>query len=73
MAADRITHALRYVTESFGTTRDEFRRDNQPQADMLLDGLLSRGYLNSNKASGIMAVNERGHRKLADEEITDEN
>lgn len=70
---DRINQGIRYLAEQFSCDNDEFRRDNQPQGGMLLDGLLSRGFARVAKAGGeerIIAT-EAGRKRLKASEVDD--
>lgn len=59
---DRITDALRYLAAEVSCSRDEFRRDHQPHGAMLLDGLLTSGYVLTR--GDRIALSEAGRRKV---------
>lgn len=59
---DKITQGVRYLAAEFSATRQEFRADNQPDGDALLDGLLSHGY--AVETAGRYAVSRAGLRML---------
>lgn len=60
-----MTDGLQYLAGQFSATPDEFKRANQPGGDMLLMGLVSKGY--ANERGGRVAVSDAGRRKLAEE------
>lgn len=64
--SDRIAQGLRYLTEEFGATADEFRRDNHPGGDMLLTGLINQGYA-KNGQGGLIVATDSGRRRLVAE------
>ncbi len=66
---DRINEGIRYLAEQFSCDKDEFRRDNQPQGEMLLDGLLSKGFARVGREERIVAT-EAGRRRLKDSEVS---
>ena len=41
----RLDAGVEYLAREMSASVDEFRRDNAPAGDMLLQGLLSRGYV----------------------------
>lgn len=59
---DRIADGARYLATEFSATRQEFARDNQPDGDELLDGLLSHGY--AFEQGGRVAVSRAGMAML---------
>lgn len=61
---DRLTEGLKYVATELSCTADEFRRANQPAGDMLLDALLSTGYVRVERER--IGVTAMGLRRLAD-------
>lgn len=61
---DRIVSGTRYLASEFSATRAEFRTDNQPDGDELLDGLLSHGY--AIEHNGRVAASRVGLRMLDD-------
>jgi len=63
---DRIAQGTRYLAAEFSATRHEFGRDNQPDGDELLDGLVSHGY--AVETGGRYAVSRVGLRMLEDRE-----
>lgn len=63
---DRIVTGTRYLASEFSATREEFRTDNQPDGDELLDGLLSHGY--AIERDGRIAASRVGLRMLEDRE-----
>lgn len=65
---DRINQGIRYLAEQFSCDKDEFRRDNQPQGSMLLDGLLSKGFARVAKEERIVAT-QAGRNRLKDSEV----
>ena len=64
---DRIASGIEYLAREFSATRDEFRRDNRPDGDELLDGLLSHGY--AVETGGRFAASRIGLRRLQDVEV----
>lgn len=66
----RITDGLRHLAAKFSAERHEFARDMQPGGEMLLEGLVSKGY--ALHKGGRYALSEAGRRWLADVEPTDE-
>jgi len=59
---DRLSAGTRYLAAEFSVTRQEFRTDNQPDGDELLDGLVSHGYAFEDR--GRFAVSRAGLRRL---------
>ena len=64
---DRIAEGIRYLATEFSATPDEFRRDNGPGAEMLMDALLSHGY--AVQTGGRLAASRVGLRRLEDVEV----
>lgn len=64
MEIDRVSEALAYLKREFSVDADEFRRDNAPGGEMLMMGVLSKGY--ANEKGGRYAVSEAGRRLLAE-------
>lgn len=58
----RITAGLEYLAGQFSASRHEFARDNQPQGDMLADGLVSLGY--ALETDRRLAISRMGNRVL---------
>lgn len=67
---DRIAEGIRYLAGEFSATADEFRRDNAPGGEMLLEALLSHGY--AIETRGRFAASRVGLRRLADVEPVEE-
>lgn len=67
---DRLNQGIHYLVSQFSCDKDEFRRDNQPQSEMLLDGLLSNGFARVAMEERIVAT-EAGRRRLKDSEVDD--
>lgn len=72
---NRITDGLRYMARELSASRDEFRRDHQPDGAALLEGMVSHGYL----ARGTTAetwdrygLTPAGRRRLAAAEAPDD-
>ncbi len=63
---DRIADGVRYLASEFSATRDEFRSDNRPDGDELLDGLLSHGY--AVETDSRFAASRAGLHRLRDVE-----
>ena len=63
---DRLSEGTRYLATEFSATRQEFRIDNQPDGDELLDGLISHGYAFEDR--GRFAPSRAGLRMLEDRE-----
>lgn len=59
---DRLSEGTRYLAAEFSATRHEFARDNQPDGDELLDGLMSHGY--AVETNGRYAASRVGLRRL---------
>ena len=59
---DRIHEGLQWLAGEFSATPDEFRKEHHPGGDMLLAGLLSRGFANAKHDR--VAVSEQGRRRL---------
>lgn len=64
---DRQAEGLRYLSSEFSADADEFRRDNAPGGEMLLMGLVSKGY--AVEKGGRYAVSDAGRRRLAAVEV----
>lgn len=62
--ADRLHDGLRHVAEAMSVTRDEFRASQCDGADMLLDGLVSHGYVR--ERGGRFAVTDAGRLALGE-------
>lgn len=61
--------ALQYLSGEFSVTRAEWRQHHKGR-DMLLDGLVSKGY--AIERSGRFAVSQAGRRMLEDLEVRSE-
>ena len=62
VGADVVAGALQYLSEEFSVTRQEWRQRFKG-GDMLLDGLVSHGYVN--EGGGRFAVSEAGRRRIS--------
>jgi hypothetical protein len=60
---NRLADAIAWLSSQFSATRDEFRQEHQDGADMLLDGMLSKGYAWTK--GGRYAVTNAGRRASA--------
>lgn len=70
-ATSRITAALAYLAAEVSCSRDEFRRDNQPAGDMLLQAVLSSGYVVTR--GDRLALSPMGQRRVqAEAPVEDE-
>jgi len=58
---DAMAGALQYLSEQFSVTRDEWR-EHFKGGDMLLDGLVAHGYVNTK--DGRYAVSAAGRRRI---------
>jgi hypothetical protein len=56
----RLEEGIAYLAAQMSASIDEFRRDNAPAGDMLLQGLLSRGY--AVEKAGRVALSPAGRR-----------
>ena len=56
----RIDDGVMYLAREFSASIDEFRRDNAPAGDMLLQGLISRGL--AVEKSGRVALSPAGRK-----------
>lgn len=63
---DRLTDALSYLASQFACPRDRALKDLAPAADMVLDGLASRGDVKLS-AEGCYTVTRAGFARLAAE------
>lgn len=61
VAADVVADALQYLSAEFSVGRQEWR-EHFKGGDMLLDGLVSHGYVN--EGGGRFAVSEAGRRRI---------
>lgn len=68
MTADRMVDALQYLEGEFSVDRPEWRQYHKG-GDMLLDGAVSKGYVNTK--GGRFAVSDAGRRMLADLETVE--
>lgn len=71
----RITDGLRYLAREVSASRDEFRRDNQPEGAALLEGLGSHGYIQRGDKPETWdryALSPAGRRRLAAAEAPDD-
>lgn len=59
---DRLAKGVRYLAAEFSVEPDEFRHDNAPGGDMLLQALLSKGY--AVQTRGRVAASRVGLRML---------
>ena len=62
----REREALSWLASEFSVDRDEFRSHHKAGSDMLLDGLVSKGYVREDK--GRFAVSAAGRRYVGDSE-----
>lgn len=62
--SDRIASGLQYLSEQFSVERAEFHRDQHPGGPMLLEGLVSRGFVNTK--GDRYAVSDAGRRRMAE-------
>lgn len=60
---DRIDEGLRWLSAEFSCTRDEFGRGLR--SILLLDSLVSLGYVRHDKRQDRYSVTDRGRRRLA--------
>lgn len=58
--SNRLHRAVQYLAEQFSVSRDEFRRDNTPGGEMLMEALISQGY--ANQRDGRLALSRAGER-----------
>lgn len=65
-ASEIMVGALQYLSGEFSVTRTEWRQHHKGR-DMLLDGLVSKGY--AIERDGRFAVSQAGRRMLDDLEV----
>ena len=66
-ASERITVGLGYLNREMSASRDEFRRDNQPSGDHLLQAVINLGYAQRGRDHDNVdrvALTDAGRRRL---------
>lgn len=58
----RLIEALQHLSAEFSLSRHEAQRDFAPQGDMVIDGLLSQGWVNAK--DGRIAPSAQGIKAL---------
>lgn len=62
MEIDRVGEALAYLKREFSVDADEFRRDNAPGGEMLMMGVLSKGY--ARQEHGRIGLTDAGRARI---------
>lgn len=62
MKNDRVRDSLKYLEREFSVDADEFRRDNAPGGEMLMMGVLSKGYARQER--GRIGLTDAGRARM---------
>lgn len=70
--ATAMVDGLNYLAREIVVTRDRALKDLHPRGDMLLDGMVNKGYAQQARDDGRYGLTAMGHRALQDLEPGDE-